>query len=408
MNAIIVSTVLQTNDNIEYYLAETKNLAAALNITIVNVFTQKVNKINNKTYIHKGKVEEIETYLQNNEIDLVIVQDEISASIERNLTKIWNIKVIDRTNLILDIFFKNAQSKSAKNQIEIARLQYNLTKIIGSYSNLDKQGGSSVSRSRGESKLEIDKRKIRDKIQKLKTEILSEEKNRSNMRNGRKNSTTQIISLVGYTNVGKSSFINSLVSKERQIFVKDQLFATLDTSVRKLDNPKYGKYLIVDTVGFVSNLPHHLIKAFASTFEEIHASDLIIHLHDINNPSKDIHSNIVRETLETLNIKEIPIIDVYNKADLLNEENQANEKDKLLISTYTTRGYDKLFLTIKNILNESKELKTLHFAYTQMKEYNFFKSNFTFINEKTLDDGIEVNMYIDSNIANKFHYLIKE
>lgn len=403
MKAIIVSAEYQKDKNIEYYMEETKNLASTLGIEVLDTFVQKMDKRNNATYVHSGKVEEIASFLEANEIDLVIIQEEISAAIERNLTDKWKIKVIDRTNLILDIFFTNAQSKLAKTQIEIARLEYNLTKVIGSYSNLEKQGSSAVSRSIGESKAELDKRRIRDHIIRLKRNLESQKQVRDNKRQNRKNATESIISLAGYTNVGKSTLLNSLTDENRQILAKDQLFATLDTSVRRVENKKYGRYLFIDTVGFVSNLPHHLVEAFASTFEEILESDIIIHLHDASDPYMEIHHQIVEDTLKQLKATDIPIIDVYNKADLTD-----TELDGIMISAKNKMGYDQLFAAINEQLNSSKYLTTLVFTYNQMKEYNFFKQNYKLETETIDENGIEISVYIENQVINRYNNLVKE
>lgn len=403
MNAIIVSAVYQKDKHIDYYMEETTNLASTLGIDVIEIFTQKMEKRNNATYLHSGKVEEIATYLESNEIDLVIIQEEISAAIERNLTEAWKVKVIDRTNLILDIFFTNAQSKLAKTQIEIARLEYNLTKVIGSYSNLEKQGSSAVSRSSGESKAELDKRRIRDHIIRLKRSLDGQKQIRENKREGRRSATEPIISLAGYTNVGKSTFLNSMTDEDRQILAKDQLFATLDTSVRRVENKKYGKYLFVDTVGFVSNLPHHLVEAFASTFEEILESDIIIHLHDASDPHLEIHHQIVNDTLTKLKVIDIPIIDVYNKSDLTDQV-----LDGIMISAIEKTGYDQLFTAINQVLNSKLKLVTFNFNYSQMKEYNFFKQNYKLESEIIDEHGIEISLYVDQQIANRYQAMIKE
>ncbi len=403
MKAIIVSAIYQKDQNVEYYIEETTNLANTLGIEIVESFTQKIDKRNNATYLHSGKIDEISLYLEANEIDLVIIQEEITAAVERNLTDKWKIKVIDRTNLILDIFYTNAQSKLAKTQIEIARLEYNLTKVIGSYSNLEKQGSSAVSRSSGESKAELDKRRIRDQIIRLKRTLESQKQVRDSKRKNRRNSTESIISLAGYTNVGKSTLLNSLTDEDRHILAKDQLFATLDTSVRRVENKKYGNYLFIDTVGFVSNLPHHLVEAFASTFEEILESDIIIHLHDASDPYMEIHHAIVESTLNRLHANDIPVIDVYNKADLTEAKLEG-----IMISAKNKTGFDTLFDAINTELNGKKQLINFKFDYSQMKEYNFFKQNFKLESELINEHGIDISVYVDDSIISRYRKYIKE
>ncbi len=391
MRAILVSAIYQRDENIDYYLKETTALANTLDIDIVDIFTQKIDKRNNSTYLHKGKLEQIKTFIEENDIQLVIVQEEINAAIERNLTNLLKCKIVDRTNIILDIFFFHAQSKLAKTQIEIARLEYNLTKVIGSYSNLEKQGSSAVSRSSGESKAELDKRRIREQIIKLKRSLSSLEQVRDNKRKKRRSSGEPIVAIVGYTNVGKSTLLNSLTADDRHILAKDQLFATLDTSVRRIITKDYGNFLFIDTVGFVSNLPHHLIEAFASTFEEILESDVIIHLHDASDEHIDIHRQIVTRTITALKASHIPIIDVYNKGDLAVNCDEQN----VIISAKLKTGYDRMFSALLTAINANKQLVSFHFPYTAMREYNYFKQSFKLETEDINESGITISVYVD-------------
>ncbi len=402
MKALLISAIYQRDTNIDYYLAETTTLANTLDIEVVKIITQKLDKSDNSFYLQSGKIEQIKEFTKQHDIDIIITQHEISARIERNLTNQLNIKVIDRTNLILDIFYLHAQSKLAKTQIEIARLQYNLAKVIGSYSNLEKQGSSAVSRSSGESKAELDKRRIRDKVIHLKKELQTQEKIRDNKRHKRKQNNIPVISLVGYTNVGKSSILNALTSADRQILAKDQLFATLDTSVRRVETKLYGNFLFVDTVGFVSNLPHHLIEAFSSTFEEIAHSDIIVHVHDLSDDNDKIHTKVVNDTLYRLGVSSIPVIDIYNKSDLVMATNQ------LSISAKEPMTIDVLLHAISKCLNEHRKLTTLHFNYTQMNIYNQFKQNHQIIDEFIDQDGITITLYLNEQLVNEYNYLIKE
>lgn len=403
MNAILIAAIYQESENIDYFIEETKTLGKTIDIDIVEVFTQKVKRRHPATYLHSGKIDEIQVYIEANDIQLVVVQEEISAAVERNLSKKFKVKVIDRTNVILDIFFTNAMSKLAKNQIQIARLQYNLSKVIGSYSNLDKQGSSAVSRSSGESKAEIDKRKIRDQINGLKKEIAASRNIREQKRLKRRESREPIISIVGYTNVGKSTFLNSLTQENRQILAKDQLFATLDTSVRNIEYKNYGSYLLIDTVGFVSNLPHHLVEAFASTFEEILESDLIIHLQDASDPYYQIHKDIVNQTLIDLQVAEIPILEVNNKCELL-----VKWPDGVSISAKEQLGYDNLFQNIRNVLNQRRKLSTLHINYQNMKTYYSLKSTHQLEQDLIDEAGVEISLYLTDEELAKYAQFIKE
>lgn len=403
MNGILLTAIYQESKNVDYFINETKTLAKTIDIEIVEVFSQKVRRRHPATYLHSGKIDEVLAYIEANDIELVIIQEEISAAVERNLSKKFGVKVIDRTNIILDIFFTNAQSKLAKNQIQIARLQYNLSKVIGSYSNLEKQGSSAVSRSSGESKAELDKRRIRDQINGLKKEIDSAKAIRDNKRQKRRDSQEPIISIVGYTNVGKSTFLNSLTTENRQILAKNQLFATLDTSVRNISYKDFGSFLLVDTVGFVSNLPHHLVEAFASTFEEILESDLIIHMQDASDPYYSVHNQIVVDTLKSLNAADIPIIEVNNKCDLTDEIIEG-----INISAKNTVGYDNLFLHIVETLNVNRKLCKMFIDYNNMSIYYNLKKSFKLEHVNISENGVELSIYLNEQELNKYIKFIVE
>lgn len=403
MNGILLTAIYQESKNVDYFINETKTLAKTIDIEIVEVFSQKVRRRHPATYLHSGKIDEVLAYIEANDIELVIIQEEISAAVERNLSKKFGVKVIDRTNIILDIFFTNAQSKLAKNQIQIARLQYNLSKVIGSYSNLEKQGSSAVSRSSGESKAELDKRRIRDQINGLKKEIDSAKAIRDNKRQKRRDSQEPIISIVGYTNVGKSTFLNSLTTENRQILAKNQLFATLDTSVRNISYKDFGSFLLVDTVGFVSNLPHHLVEAFASTFEEILESDLIIHMQDASDPYYSVHNQIVVDTLKSLNAADIPIIEVNNKCDLTDEIIEG-----INISAKDTVGYDNLFLHIVETLNVNRKLCKMFIDYNNMSIYYNLKKSFKLEHVNISENGVELSIYLNEQELNKYIKFIVE
>ena len=280
------------NDNQDFLnsMIELASLADALNLEVINSISQNVKDITGNFYIGSGKVKEIRTYLKDhNEINLVIFNNELTALQLKNLENEFDIRVIDRTMLILEIFARRAKSKEAKIQVELASLEYMRPKLIGSNISLDRQRGGSRNKGVGEKFLELDKRKIDYQINDLKKELIEIEKQKELPSKLRKNSRIPKVALVGYTNAGKSSLMNCLLNlfgenEEKTVFEKDMLFATLDTSSRKIN--AYGKsFILSDTVGFVSSLPHHLVKAFKSTLDEVRNADLLLHVIDITSPN---------------------------------------------------------------------------------------------------------------------------
>lgn len=317
--AILVGVSL--NDDSYKSMEELDKLAEACDIEVVGILTQNLSRINVAQYIGTGKVKELKSLIKTAEADAVVFDDELSPTQIRNLESTLDVRVLDRTVLILDIFDRRAKTKEAKLQVEIARLQYMLPRLVGSNDSLGRQvGGSGVHlKGSGEKKIELDRRGIRERIKHMNKELSSLAEKRRTQRKRRQRSKIPTISLVGYTNAGKSTVMNHMLStygEKQHVFEKDMLFATLETTVRNITFPDNKSVLLTDTVGFIDKLPHHLVKAFRSTLEEVIESDLLLHVIDISNPDFRKHIEVTEKTLTELGAGDIPVIKVYNKIDM--------------------------------------------------------------------------------------------
>ena len=313
--AILVGVALQ-EEGINYermceYLDELAFLAETAGAETIKVFTQNLDKPVNSTFIGKGKLEEIRQYIEENETDLVIFDDELSPTQLRNIeNELKGVKVLDRTNLILDIFANRARTAHAKTQVELAQYQYLLPRLAGMWTHLERQKGGIGLRGPGETEIETDRRVIRDKITRLKEQLTRVDKQMSTQRKNRGKLVR--VALVGYTNVGKSTLMNLLSKSE--VFAENKLFATLDTTVRKI-TIKNVPLLLADTVGFIRKLPTHLIESFKSTLDEVREADVILHVVDISHPQFEDQLKVVNETLAELIKEPKPTIIVFNKID---------------------------------------------------------------------------------------------
>ena len=313
--AILVGVALQSKgvgyDRMSEYLEELSFLAETAGAQTVRIFTQNLDKPVHATFIGKGKLEEIKAYTQDNEVDMLIFDDELSPTQLRNIEAMFpGIKILDRTNLILDIFASRARTAHAKTQVELAQYQYLLPRLAGMWTHLERQKGGIGLRGPGETEIETDRRIIRDKITRLKEELSKIDKQKVIQRKNRGKLVR--VALVGYTNVGKSTLMN-LLSKS-DVFAENKLFATLDTTVRKIAI-RNVPFLLADTVGFIRKLPHHLIESFKSTLDEVREADVILHVIDISHPQFEDQMKVVNETLSELLKEPKPTILVFNKID---------------------------------------------------------------------------------------------
>lgn len=313
--AILVGVALQsegiTYGQMQEYLDELSFLAETAGAETVKIFTQNLDKPVHATFIGKGKLEEIKAYTDEHETDMIIFDDELSPTQLRNIEALFpGIKILDRTNLILDIFASRARTAHAKTQVELAQYQYLLPRLAGMWTHLERQKGGIGLRGPGETEIETDRRIIRDKISRLKEELVRIDKQKATQRKNRGKLVR--VALVGYTNVGKSTLMN-LLSKS-DVFAENKLFATLDTTVRKIAIQNVP-FLLADTVGFIRKLPHHLIESFKSTLDEVREADVILHIVDISHPQFEDQMRVVNETLAELIKEPKPTIVVFNKID---------------------------------------------------------------------------------------------
>ena len=356
MNKRGIIVGLNKDNQVDYTesMVELENLCEACDIQVVAHMVQNAKKINAKYYIGSGKLEELAYLRAVQEIDIVIFNNELSASQIKNIEDEIGCRVIDRTVLILDIFGERAKTREAKLQVEVASLEYALPRLIGANENLGRQGGGVGTKNKGagEKKLELDRRQVEEKIAALNKELEKLKGQRTTQRNKRRKSHLPTVALVGYTNAGKSTIMNRLVSQfnkgeEKLVFEKNMLFATLETSVRSIKLPDHRAFLLSDTVGFVSNLPHHLVKAFRSTLEEVCEADLLIHVVDLSSPHYKKQIEVTNETLKQIGAEHVPMIYVYNKVDLIDElEMDSIEQEGIKISAKQNRGMEALIETI--------------------------------------------------------------
>ncbi len=356
MNKRGIIVGLNKDNQVDYTesMVELENLCEACDIQVVAHMVQNAKKINAKYYIGSGKFEELAYLRAVQEIDIVVFNNELSASQIKNIEDEIGCRVIDRTVLILDIFGERAKTREAKLQVEVASLEYALPRLIGANENLGRQGGGVGTKNKGagEKKLELDRRQVEEKIAALNKELEKLKGQRTTQRNKRRKSHLPTVALVGYTNAGKSTIMNRLVSQfnkgeEKLVFEKNMLFATLETSVRSIKLPDHRAFLLSDTVGFVSNLPHHLVKAFRSTLEEVCEADLLIHVVDLSSPHYKKQIEVTNETLKQIGAEHVPMIYVYNKVDLIDElEMDSIEQEGIKISAKQNRGMEALIETI--------------------------------------------------------------
>ncbi|WP_338653802.1 GTPase HflX [Sporosarcina psychrophila] len=359
--AVIVGVHEQKDQHFEYAMEELKNLAKAIDVEVVGEVTQNMEKRNPSTYVGKGKMEEIQNFYEELDANLVIFNDELSPSQIRNLERELDCKVIDRTMLILDIFVRRARTSESRMQVELAQLQYMLPRLVGLRASLGRQGGGAgggvQNKGAGETKLELDRRKIEDQISKLGRDLDHVKDQRETQRKQRKKSGIPVVSIVGYTNAGKSTIMNKLLLKmdvdnAKQVYEEDMLFATLDTSIRKVKLEDNKEFILTDTVGFVSKLPHHLVKAFRSTLEEARDADLLLHVVDVSNSEHGYMMEVTNDTLQAVGVENVATLNIYNKADLADVPYPVVSDDSVWISAREGKGLDELIELIKKKIFE--------------------------------------------------------
>ena len=369
--AILIGMEWGRNDSlwtVDDSLEELKQLADTAGATVIKKFIQKRPKPDPAFFIGRGKVQELALYAQQENIDLCIFDDELSPAQQRNIESVMGIRILDRTALILDIFAQRARTNEGKLQVELAQLQYTLPRIMGKGLMLSRLGGGIGTRGPGETKLEVDRRRIRDRIAFIKDQIEKVKAVRSLHRSKRKKNNVFEVSLVGYTNAGKSTLLNTLTNSD--IYAKDQLFATLDPTTRQLTLPNKQEIIITDTVGFIQRLPHQLIAAFRSTLEVVTEADLLVHVIDVSHELYKEQAAAVHEVLKEIGAETKPVITVYNKIDKLPPDSKladrlALEEDAVCISAAKKLNLETLQQMIESHLRSKAVEVTLCIPYAE-------------------------------------------
>lgn len=394
---IIVGININNKNNFEESIIELKNLCIACDIEIVGEMEQNLKKINPTFYMGSGKIEELRDLIEEMNAEIIVFNNELSASQIKNIEEEVKCSIIDRTALILDIFANRAKTREAKLQVEVARLQYELPRLIGANENLGRQSGGVGTKNRGagETKLELDRRRIEDRIASLNKELEILKYQRNTQKNKRKKSSIPNVALVGYTNAGKSSVMNVLVEnfinkEDKKVFEKNMLFATLETYVRNIKLHNNKSFLLYDTVGFVGDLPHNLVKAFRSTLEEVCDADLLVHIIDISNPNYKNQIDVTNETLSQIGADNIPMIYVYNKIDLIDLDKLDN--NKILISAKRDIGIDRLIESICEKVFEDYIRFKLKIPYSEGKMISNIMENATILDSEYIEDGVILNI----------------
>ncbi|HET7578988.1 MAG TPA: GTPase HflX [Bacillales bacterium] len=409
--AILAGVNLHQHD-FKSSMDELSYLAAACNIEVVGEVTQNLFHVKNAHYMGAGKIQEIAALVDEKKAKIVIFNDELSATQIRNLEEDLACKVMDRTTLILDIFARRARTKEAQLQVEVARLQYMLPRLVGSRESLGRQGAGVglTNRGSGETKLELDRRKIKEKITALHKDLEALVAHRQTQRKQRKRRNVPVVSLVGYTNAGKSTIMNVILerfdqtdSERKQVLEKDMLFATLETSVRNIKLPDNKSFILTDTVGFVGNLPHHLVKAFRSTLEEVTEADLLIHVVDYANPEYQQHIDVTNATLQEIGVKDIPMIYAFNKVDLTDSEWPRIENERVYLSAKQETGIEELIQQFHHHIFQDYVQCEMLIPYDQGQFVSYFNESADVLSTSYEKDGTKMKLECKKTDYEKYH-----
>lgn len=400
---ILVAVSENKDDSVDESVEELSELVETAGAVTVGKMIQNREKIHPGTYLGKGKIEELKSYIETLEATGIVCDDELSPAQLKNLEEALNVKIMDRTLVILDIFAKRALTREGKIQVELAQLKYRSARLVGLRSSLSRLGGGIGTRGPGEKKLEIDRRLISDRIAKLKTEVLELSNHRELAREKRSKNPIPVVAIVGYTNAGKSTLLNTFT--EAGILEEDKLFATLDPTTRNYKLPNGQEILLTDTVGFIRKLPHHLIDAFRSTLEEAKYADLILHIIDSSNMQYETHMEVVYETLNKLGVKDKTVITFFNKQDKLpgTEMIFKDEKADYVAkgSIRTGEGVSELTAIIEQVLSEKTVYVDVILPYSKAGDIQLVRQYGQLILEEYVEDGV----HITANIPKEFEHL---
>ncbi len=411
IRVLLVGVDTGEEPDFEHSMEELKSLAEAAYKQVVGVIVQRMESVNKALYIGTGKVQEVKEYAHIIEAEEIVFDNALSPSQVRNLGAELELPIIDRTNLILDIFAMRAKTKEAKLQVETARLQYMLPRLVGMRENLSRQGGTGGSMSNkgaGETKLELDRRKIEHRISVLRKELEAVSKTRETMRKKREQSDVPQVALVGYTNAGKSTIMNRLVdrygeSKEKTVLEKDMLFATLETNVRNIHTGDNKPFYLADTVGFINKLPHGLVKAFRSTLEEVRYADLLVHVVDFSDEHYKQQIEVTEDTLKELEVGDIPRIIVYNKADKTDRQRIPEVGDShIYMAAGESVGIEELIQLIKSKIYADRTDVEFLLPYDQGSVVSYLMENATVLEQEYLENGVRIKVNCPNAIADKY------
>ena len=397
---ILIGVSVQDGDDTLESLEELEELAQTAGAQTVGMVIQNREQIHPGTYIGKGKIEEVRQMAYELEADAVICDDELSPAQLRNLSQELDVKVMDRTLLILDIFAARASTNEGKIQVELAQLKYRQARLVGLRDSLSRLGGGIGTRGPGEKKLEMDRRLIRERIGRLGKELEEVKRHREVTRSKRSRGGAPVAAIVGYTNAGKSTLLNTLTGA--QVLEEDKLFATLDPTTRMLGLASGQEILLTDTVGFIRKLPHHLIEAFRSTLEEAKYADIILHVVDASNPQAEKQMLVVYETLQNLGVTDKTIVTLFNKADKLEADAEVlrdRKADKTIyVSARRGIGLDELKETLEMILNEKNILIERLYDFKDAGMIQLIRKHGKLLKEEYRPEGIYVRAYVPAEI----------
>lgn len=400
---ILVAVATGNEETVRESLDELEELVETAGAITVGTMIQNRDKVHNATYIGKGKIEELKNYIETVGATGIVCDDELSPAQLKNLEEELCTKIMDRTLIILDIFANRALTREGKIQVELAQLKYRSVRLVGLRSSLSRLGGGIGTRGPGEKKLEIDRRLISDRIAELRREVLDMERHRELARSKRSENTIPVVAIVGYTNAGKSTLLNTLT--EAAVLEEDKLFATLDPTTRNYKLPSGQEILITDTVGFIRKLPHHLIDAFRSTLEEAKYADIIIHVVDSSNPQASAHMDIVYETLDMLKVGEKPIITIFNKQDKIEGTDvilKDSKADYVVKAAIKKRiAIEDIIESIETILKEKSVYIEKVYPYSEASKIQLIRKYGQLISEEYIAEGILVKANVPNELVGR-------
>lgn len=402
---IVVGVATSENDDTDKSLDELIELGQTAGVETVAKVIQNREKVHPGTYIGKGKIEEVRELVIKHKADTVVCDDELTPAQFNNLSQMLDVKVVDRTVMILDIFAKRASTSEGKLQVELAQLRYRASHLISGRSELSRLGGGIGTRGPGEQKLEMDRRLIKERITQVRKELEQVKRTRELTRKKRQENPIPVVAIVGYTNAGKSTLLNHLTGAG--VLSEDKLFATLDPTTRKLVRENGEEILFTDTVGFIRKLPHHLIQAFRSTLEEAKYADLILHVVDCSNEDMDSQMYTVYETLKKLEVGDKKIITAFNKIDVCDREETLKDlaADRTVrISAKTGQGIEQMLSAISEVIAEGKQLLDKVFGYDEAGAVSNVRKYGQVMEEEYRNEGI----YIKALIPREYMYLFVE